>query len=54
LMAQYWQLRDPSRYNEFARNSHPFRFDIGDDGSIFLFYCPDCPGPNIQAVIQYS
>jgi hypothetical protein len=53
-MAAYWDIRDPSRYDEFAKHSHPFRFDVGDCGSMHLFYCPECPGPKIEAVLQYS
>ena len=53
-MAAYWQLRNPSRYDEFAKHSYPFRFDIGDCGSIYLFFCADCPGPKIEAVTQFS
>lgn len=53
-MAAYWELRNPARYDEFAKHSYPFRFDIWDCGSIYLFYCSHCPGPKIATVIQYS
>ena len=27
-------------------------FSLGDSGAVFLFHCPICPGPRLQAVVQ--
>jgi hypothetical protein len=42
----------PWEEREHRGTDRPLGLSIGDSGAIYLFYCPHCPGPVTQAVVQ--